>query len=454
MLLGASQYSPAPGDPRQPGAALIIWLPLVAAILVLNVAALHLHIGSYLAAGASVVFAALAIRRCGFASGLSVVLLVSLFYGLSPAYDLFLDLGASFVDPGTYVGQFLPILLLYAAAMACGFELAHRAASASQQGRSRGASPRTGSIGWGPYVLLLALSAAYFLVATSRFGLFGGEFTRAEVYQQENLDLQIIRAGIVYGAFVGFQDLRRAAGDGRSAFVGMSAWLVALLSYAYIDIAVLGDRRILLSLLLAMFVATRPSPGKTLLCLLIAVPAAGLLWVYSYLRNVPIEAWLGILDQIEWRLALNIANGEFGGWTRIAADVLTRPFAEIWQPTVIQAPLALVPSAIYPDRPLAPSLWYVNTFDPGTADIGGGWGFSLPIEAFMNAWYAGPVLLGLAIGMLLGYCAVAGGIAQMLVVFVLCFSFRSDLVSLLQQGLLAAAFALAFWPARLLTSGR
>jgi len=63
--------------------------------------------------------------------------------------------------------------------------------------------------------------------------------------------------------------------------------------------------------------------------------------------------------------------------------------ATVWEAVVI-----LVPSALYPSRPLAPSQWFVWRYDPETARAGGGYSFALIAEGYMNFGYAGAFLMG------------------------------------------------------------
>lgn len=418
----------------------------VAGFLTVNNLFLDGDVGTWLAVGVVMLGIVWAIATYGIASGLSVILLISMLYGLAPSYDLYIGLGMSFVDAETYVRSFLPILCLYCASIVLGYSLFQRETARRSLGVNTMQTTQGDTVAAAYVALTFGVAAIYFGATVQRFGLVTGDFTRAEIYQHGNLDLRLIRSAVICGIFISASALLRqwVVGIGRQRHVFLLGIAVTLVGYA--DIAVLGDRRVFLSILISLFVASRPKPATILATVLVGVPFVALLWIYSFIRNVPVDAWTRLLSEIDWRVALNLANGEFGGWTRIAADILKEPFSSVWRLTILEAPFALLPSFVLPDRPLAPSLWYVSTFDPTTADIGGGWGFSLPIEAYMNGWLLGPCLLGLIVGGVLGRVGERGRFGYMLAVFTLCFSFRADAVSLLQQ---SAAVAIFYWPYRL-----
>jgi hypothetical protein len=426
-------------------------LPLVTACLLVNMFGVHGTTGTWLAVLVCIYFVAAAARQYGIVSVPTVVLLTTLLYGAAPAHDLLRDLGSSFIDGTTYVEKFLPILTLYLAAFLFGCKFGH----ATFRGFSPSSLPgrwqpeRISEATWSRYALLGCMTLAYAYAAIARYGIVGGEFSRAEIYQGENLDLQVIRAGIVYGVMLGFVGLRSPLTDG-SALPKALLWSMAFLTFVYVDILILGDRRILLSTLVALVIAAQPRVVTLLWIGLIAAPAIAFLWVYSFLRDIPLEDWSLIVSQLDWELVLNIANGEFGGWTRIAADIFSLPFHEVWRLTLFEMPLSVIPSWLYPDRPLAPSLWYVNTFDPQTADILGGWGFSLPIEGYINAGLPGAAAIGLIAGAIVGFLSARRGMFEMSAALIFCFSFRADSTSLVQQGILIAAFAILYRPAVLL----
>ena len=81
---------------------------------------------------------------------------------------------------------------------------------------------------------------------------------------------------------------------------------------------------------------------------------------------------------------------------------------------------------------VAPTQDAPNTKDYPGMPRGGAWAFSLVVESFMNFWLLGPVLLGFVVGLLVARLE-RSTMPRLLVVFVLTFSFRSDLVSIIQQ---------------------
>lgn len=428
-----------------------LWLPTVAVLLLINIFGAHQVVGTWLASIASVIFVLSMVRTYRALSVVSAIVFITMLYGFAPAYDIFQEWGVSRIDETTYVESFLPILLLYVAGIGTAYGLVvdrRREPSKSHHAAQTG-NAEIGS-GRHRYLLLLILAIAYFTLSVDQYGLVTGELSRAEIYQGEILGLRIIRAGIIFGAMYGFIGLLSPARIDAKVWRDRLVWLAAIAVYLYVDLMIFGDRRIFLSAALAMLVAANPRPRTMAWLAIVGTPFIVFLWIFSFLRGVPLGGWLQIYDQLDWQRILNLANGEFGGWTRIASDLLSVPFAEVQQNTVVSTPLSLIPASIFPERPAAPSIWYVNTFDPATAVIGGGWGFVLPLEGYLNGWYIGSALFGLMVGAVAGRLAIAGGMARMLAIFVFAFSFRSDLVSLLQQGILTAAFAVAYRPTSVL----
>jgi hypothetical protein len=378
---------------------------------------------------------------------LMAVYLASLAYGISPLIDIAYLHHISMIDEAIYFKTALPLIGLYLAGLTSGglyknaeFNSPHkkeRRVILIKDSRSQITQHKTTSI------FLFVLTSIYLYLSAAKYGLTIGDFSRSEIYQENNLLLQIVNGGVAIGIIVLF---RHVVGPRRiyesSRRWTQSIWIYSILTMGYINIAILGDRRVFLGVCVAL-VLHSPRIYKNVYALIFFIASAIMMWLYSFVRNIPISDWLDIMQSVDAALIINPANGEFGGWTRIAQDILSSHYSQVFQPTILKAPLSLVPSAIYPDRPLAPSNWYVNSFDPNTAALGGGWAFALPIEAFMNLWYAGPLIFGAAIGAIVSIWS-RDSIYSMIATFVFTFSFRSDLVSLLQVLCLSLFFLMVY----------
>ncbi len=100
----------------------------------------------------------------------------------------------------------------------------------------------------------------------------------------------------------------------------------------------------------------------------------------------------------------NPANGEFGGVAITVGDILAAvPSTEGYRygSTITDAVGQLVPRALWPSRPIAPSQWYVERFYPEFADIGGAYAFSPVSEAYLNFGWVGVLGGAFLIGVLL-----------------------------------------------------
>ena len=156
--------------------------------------------------------------------------------------------------------------------------------------------------------------------------------------------------------------------------------------------------------------------GMTLLCVyqyyrplrvLLLTPAAFgtllVLQVFSkirFLASQPLEMLRYARENfsIDW---LNVATGELGSHFFVLSTVLESVDRVWFGSTYIAALLSLIPQAIYPDRPLPPTSWFTMTFFPEVYAVGGGFGFSFVAEAYMNFSLCGPLIVGVACGILL-----------------------------------------------------
>jgi oligosaccharide repeat unit polymerase len=68
--------------------------------------------------------------------------------------------------------------------------------------------------------------------------------------------------------------------------------------------------------------------------------------------------------------------------------------------TFVEAFEILVPLPLYPDRPLAPSQWFVNLIDPSVAAVGGGYSFALLAEGYLNFGILGAMIVSFVEGVI------------------------------------------------------
>ena len=291
-----------------------------------------------------------------------------------------------------------------------------------------------------PLAFCTLLVAVYVAMTVSRYGLSIGTLTRAELYSTEFTTLSVVRSVLV--AWLGCTAATIAIASGTAPLRRQPAFLALLLvltPYLAGDLLILGDRRLALVAIIgtiSLFKRRPLTPGQ-----LLAGAALGISLVfYGFVRNQPPSQWIAILSTADLLRSVNPASQEFGLAALIsgAIDNLAQLPSDF--PTYLQAIPQLVPRAMLPDRPLAPSEWFVWTYFPILARAGAGFAFNAVIEAQANggAWALAAVgaTTGAAIGFLgkLRWRFVPIGVPLAIHVFV--FSMRMDLASLLRTLLL------------------
>ncbi len=208
-----------------------------------------------------------------------------------------------------------------------------------------------------------------------------------------------------------------------------------LLCLMAVDVLFMGDRRmaVVMLLIVGYFVATRWGVSKKqwLGLMLLAV---GML-LYGGFRNMPLDIWMDIYTDLDFFKFLNPANLEFGAFPKIWQDYFSKWNYEI-EPTYWAAPIQLVPSFLFPERPLPPSVKFVQEFYPDLAAMGGGLAFNAILESVMNFSFAGPMVSGFLIG--IGFARSLNVDARLrlvvgsVLIYAFSFFMRTDFVSALR----------------------
>lgn len=94
---------------------------------------------------------------------------------------------------------------------------------------------------------------------------------------------------------------------------------------------------------------------------------------------------------------LNPVNTEFGAFHIVGSTLFEVPFSLFVSISVFQVPFALIPGALFPGRPTAPSVAFVSDYFPEIYASGGGLAYNLVFEFYQNFWYFGPIILGLVL---------------------------------------------------------
>ncbi|HTF89342.1 MAG TPA: hypothetical protein VK843_13100 [Planctomycetota bacterium] len=137
--------------------------------------------------------------------------------------------------------------------------------------------------------------------------------------------------------------------------------------------------------------------------------AYALLEGFSFFRGAYKGDLMDALSQMQDRgsttVAAVVGGSELAHPFITAAEVIeTEEEAGFAGQTLVDAVLAFVPTSLVPDRPPAPSEWFARRHYSAFAKGGGGTGFSLVIEGWLDfGSILGPFAFGSAIALLLGW---------------------------------------------------
>lgn len=371
-----------------------------------------------------------AARGYGVFSPITIIFTCSCLYLAAPGIGLLADLSDPLMSPEVYFESAAPLVLAYLFAFLLAYEFSRVRGTPKPTFGAKPPSTQQVRV-----LAIAAMGGALLYMGSVRHdvGLSAGALSRGEQQLALTTTTHVLGFLAVASAMLGIVVWREGRRSGKTYPRYLLLLLVAsIVLFGYANVLVLGDRRIFLSEVAALLSALLLGKRARNAIVLMILPLFVVFSVYSALRGTPVDQWADRYEMINPWTFIDPSHGEFGGWGRIAQDVLSRPFPEVWRLTFFQAPLSVLPSGLFPDRPDASSVWYVKTFYPTTASGGGGWAFSIVIESYMNFWILGPVVLGALFGRIVARFE-SNLIQRAILVFVMAFSFRSDAVSLIQM---------------------
>jgi hypothetical protein len=381
-----------------------------------------------IAIGCAVIFVATA---NGMLSPICVFVAVSGLYLISPAVRIIFENAPPILDPSLYFSIAYPLGISYLIAAIVGYQVVIKDFRQPPIVKL----PTRAQFDYGVIVGLLIVGAYCISAAIDVGGMFGaGRVAVIQSVSTSTRVLSILSAGAVawlMTIFIAGRNYREYRRYGW-LLIGLSAC-----AFAITTILLLGERRLVLSALAAFIVAVPLSRRVKSTAIVFAAPAIYALLIFSAFRTYPFYEWARIAQSLEYLRFFDISFGEFGAWATIAQDILSRPYTSVADLSFLRAPLSVIPSAIFPDRPLSPGMAYIAEFHPAVADIGGGMAFSIVLESYLNFWVFGPILVGGIFGAALA-ASYRSANTVLVVVFALTFSFRFDLVSLIQLTLWAS----------------
>ncbi len=276
------------------------------------------------------------------------------------------------------------------------------------------------------------------LLVASLFSLNIGSLSRGEIYSQKPVAYDIFKlASQCTIIFLLWQSLfihNKKTSDIKISFISIFSILIT-------DIAIVGDRRmaIVMTMLILYFYSKKEKIPRIIWPPIIL---AGLLLLsYGAFRNLPPEAWMKIYNDMDFWIFLNPMNLEFGAFPKIWDDLY--PAFKL-KATYIETFQQIIPSALIPDRSLAPSVAYVKNFHPDIYLLGGGLAFNALIESIMNFGYFGPLIIGTLFGLAFSkhdsqepVHIIINGI----LIYCLCFTLRNDATSTIRFIIIATGIS-------------
>lgn len=285
--------------------------------------------------------------------------------------------------------------------------------------------------------LSLALCCFYVVLVVSRYGLSIGGIGRAELYAEEFVLLSLTRIALVIGLLYALALAWRARELQLPGTQRIAMWIYAAVAvFVVLDLLILGDRRLGLTLFLAAAPLVLRRQPRVLHLLALAGCAVALL-LYSVVRNAPLADWSGRFGGVDLLVQLSPAAAEFGVVAAIGGAVEDPYQLPADFPTYGDAFLQLLPRALLPDRPPAPSEWFVWHYFPDYAATGGSIAFSSVVEALGNGGLFGILFAGLTAGAVLalfGRMRILGApLGLCFATFVFVFSMRMELAAILRN---------------------
>lgn len=285
-----------------------------------------------------------------------------------------------------------------------------------------------------------------FVVCTSMtillYGASVGTISRADLYSNDSSILTVLRGILAMGFGVAAALLVTAEKrEGHRLSLQRVLLFTTLAAYVFVDLLILGDRRLPLMAMLGVGALMLP---KRFTWPQIGVAAVlGLtFFIYGFVRNTPPSQWIATITSGDIALAFSPASTEFGGLAIIGQAIGNFDYTLAGFPTYLDGVLQLFPRTLIENRPLSPTEWFVQSYYPEFAAVGASFAFNQVIEARINMGIFGIVLVGTITGLLIAllsrlrYRGVPYGIPLCLNVF--CFSMRMDMVSIARTAIVAA----------------
>lgn len=279
-------------------------------------------------------------------------------------------------------------------------------------------------------VLIILFATMYIYKFIAMYGFTIGVVSRGDLFSERNFLLTLAKT-VIPIFIITYLWLKKYYDSSRGIIDYVA--IMTILIFCIFDVLFKGDRRIVVSLLagiIAVYYLHRPIPFKYIISVL---AGAIVLYFFGAVRNRPIYQWSNnLVDTLSNEFSPSAT--EFGSFSLVANYLMKDEFF-LTIPTLWQSFLSAIPGFIYPDRPLASSLWFVKEYYNDIYISGGGLAFNIIVDSALNFGYLAPLFLAIfyiAFFIIGNQKGKIGVLISSLLIYSLTFSARYDFASILQ----------------------
>ncbi len=281
------------------------------------------------------------------------------------------------------------------------------------------------------YISMVAMLFSLDIGAVSRADIYKSKSTLFDVYK-----LFIYSFSVFYIWFIVCIEQKKGK--------GLVFWLLPLLLFSATDVLILGDRKLVIVLLLICAFAINVQKRISPIYIGYGFVFGLLMWVYGYLRNTSFSEWGAILGGLDYGAAFSPDKSEFGAFSIIWNDYFSRYSSVQMRPTYLETFAQIVPTFIFPSRPISPSVNFVKEFYPDIYSSGGGLAFNSILESMMNFNIFGPIAFAFILVFFSKFCNKSSFGVLLGAIYIFCFSFtlRNDMITNLRVFVLLSVVVL------------
>lgn len=281
------------------------------------------------------------------------------------------------------------------------------------------------------YITMVAMLFSLDIGAVSRADIYKSKSTLFDVYK-----LFIYSFSVFYIWFIVCIEQKKGK--------DLVFWLLPLLLFSATDVLILGDRKLVIVLLLICAFAINVQKRISPIYIGYGFVFGLLMWVYGYLRNTSFSEWGAILGGLDYGAAFSPDKSEFGAFSIIWNDYFSRYSSVQMRPTYLETFAQIVPTFIFPSRPISPSVNFVKEFYPDIYSSGGGLAFNSILESMMNFNIFGPIAFAFILVFFSKFCNKSSFGVLLGAIYIFCFSFtlRNDMITNLRVFVLLSVVVL------------